>query len=86
MRRVFLSEMVRDAIIPGMAQAKLESIGTKDFPFNPDQEKSLSMSYVALERYPLSSSIVIKKNNRKICGANITTEPTPVSIPPVNKE
>jgi hypothetical protein len=42
--------MVRAAMIPGMAQAKLDKSGMNDLPLSPTPQRSRSMRKAARER------------------------------------
>ena len=73
--------IVRVAIIPGTAQAKLLSKGTNAFPCNPTARIRRSIRKAARAMYPLSSRMEIKRNSSRICGRNASTPPTPAIIP-----
>ena len=77
--------MVRVAMMPGIAQAKLDSKGMKARPDKPTLPMTRSSKNAARGRYPESSSIKIKKNRMMICGRNTSTLPTPASTPLTSK-
>ena len=73
--------MVRVAMIPGMAQAKLDSKGMNARPESPTLPITRSSKKAARGRYPVSSRIRMKKNRMMICGRNTRTLPTPARTP-----
>ena len=73
--------MVRAAIIPGIAQAKLESNGIKALPLSPTLAISVSIKKAARAIYPDASSARMNANKIIICGRNTITAPTPSIIP-----
>ena len=77
--------MVRAAMIPGIAQAKLESKGMKERPERPTPPINRSNKKAARGRYPDSSRIKMKKNKIKICGKNTNTPPAPAITPSTNR-
>ena len=77
--------MVRVAMIPGIAQAKLDNKGMKARPDNPTLPINRSSRNAARGRYPESSSNKIKKNKITICGRNTKTLPTPANTPLTNR-
>ncbi len=68
--------MVRVAMIPGIAHAKLDSNGMNALPDKPTLPITRSSRNAARGRYPESSSIRMKKNRMMICGRNTSTLPT----------
>ena len=81
MSRSFQLEIVRVAIIPGIAQAMLDINGTTLLPFKPNGRINRSMMNTTRYKYPLSSKMEMKKNNMAICGTKTTTPPIPGIIP-----
>ena len=80
--RSFSFSKVLVAIIPGTQHPKPSIMGMNDFPCKPTSLCIiLSMTKAALARYPLSSSTLSIRNNRKIMGKNTATPPTPPMIP-----
>ena len=77
--------MVRVAMMPGMAQAKLDNKGMNARPDSPTLPIRRSSRKAARGRYPESSSTKMKKNKMMICGRNTSTLPTPASTPLMNK-
>ena len=77
--------MVRVAMIPGMAQAKLDNSGMKARPDRPTLPITRSSKNAARGRYPESSRIRMKKNKMMICGRNTRTLPAPANMPLINK-
>ena len=77
--------MVRVAMMPGMAQAKLDSSGMNARPDNPTLPMIRSSRNAARGRYPDSSSSRMKKKRMMICGRNTSTLPTPASTPFTSK-
>ena len=77
--------IVRVAMIPGIAQAKLESSGINERPDRPTVPITRSSSSAARGKYPVSSNSRIKKNNTMICGKNTRTPPTPATKPSTTK-
>ena len=73
--------IVRVAMIPGMAHAKLESNGMNARPDNPTLPIKRSSRNAARGRYPESSSSSMKKKRMMICGRNTKTLPAPASTP-----
>ncbi len=76
--------MVRVAMMPGMAQAKLDSKGMKALPDKPTLPITRSSKNAARGKYPESSRTRMKKNKMMICGRNTRTLPTPARIPSIN--
>ncbi len=77
--------MLRVAMMPGMAQAKLESSGMKLRPERPTPAIIRSIRNAARAMYPEASMNRMKANRITICGRNTTTEPTPANTPWVIK-
>ena len=73
--------MVRQAMIPGMAQPVPITIGITDFPDSPTRLKIGSSTTVALAMYPQSSRRAMRKYITITSGKNPTTAPTPPIIP-----
>ena len=69
--------IVRAAMMPGIAHAKLERSGINDFPERPTPTRSLSIRKAARARYPQPSSTATKRKRIAICGRNMMTPPTP---------
>ena len=78
-------EILLVAIIPGIAQAKLESSGINDRPDKPTEPITRSNKNAARGKYPDSSNSKMKKNKIKICGRKMTTPPRPASTPLMSK-
>ena len=66
MIRSLQSAIVRADIIPGIAHAALDMSGTTLLPFSPNGLMIRSMIKTTLARYPVSSSIEIKKNKLNV--------------------
>ena len=77
----FGSEIERVAMMPGMAQAKLDSSGMKLRPERPTAAIIRSIRNAARAMYPVASIKRMKKKRITICGRNTTTEPTPARTP-----
>ena len=73
--------IVRVAIIPGTAQPKHIRSGINDLPDKPIFLNALSIMKATLAIYPVSSSMVKKRNNNIICGMKDSTPNTPASMP-----
>jgi hypothetical protein len=58
--------MVRVAMMPGIAHAKLLRSGMNAFPCSPTPRISLSIRKAARDMYPLSSRSATKKKSRRI--------------------
>jgi hypothetical protein len=81
MRRSFQLDIVLADITPGMAQAKLDIRGTILLPLSPRGRIIRSIIKTTRDKYPVSSRMAIKKNNKAIWGININTPPIPGRIP-----
>ncbi len=77
--------MVRVAIIPGIAHAKLDKSGRNALPWSPTRLISLSRRNAARAIYPVSSKIERNKKRSKIWGKKTTTPPTPAIMPSTSK-
>ncbi len=73
--------MVRVAMMPGMAQAKLDRSGMNARPDKPTLPMIRSSRNAARGKYPESSSTRMKKNRMMIWGRKTSTLPTPAITP-----
>mgnify|MGYP001493752435 CR=1 FL=1 len=68
-------------MMAGSAHACAVSSGTKAWPGSPNRHSRRSITKAARARYPVSSSRLIRKKSRQICGRNTTVPATPPMMP-----
>ena len=73
-------------MMPGIAQAKLDSSGMNARPDSPTCAISRSIRNAARTMYPDASSTRMNANRMTICGRNTITAPTPAMMPSVINE
>ena len=68
-------------MMPGIAHATDDSSGMNDLPLSPHRLIRRSIRNAARAMYPQSSSTARNANRIRICGRNLITPPTPVTMP-----
>ena len=82
-RRSFSFSIVRAPMMAGTVQPKPMSMGIKALPLRPKCRRVRSITKAARAIYPVSSSILKKRNRMAIWGRNTSTPPTPAMTPSV---